>query len=68
MESLAIRKLNYVKNNFYGQLQTFIFYGICRIDNIEVEEFKNVLQELGLDNFIIDKDADNKVFVIEVKR
>jgi len=67
MENLSTRKLYYAKEKCYGSLCTFIFYGICRIDNTELEEFTNVLKALGLDKIIIDKDIDSKVFVIEAK-
>lgn len=68
MENLNIRKLNYKEENFFSALNLFLFYGICRIDNIQVKEVTGALTQLGIDNFKIDKDVDNKSFVIEVKQ
>ena len=67
MENLNIRKLHYKGEKYYPDLCTYIFYGICRINSNEEEEFTSALKELGLDKIIIAKDIDNKIFVIEAK-
>lgn len=68
MENLNLRKLNYKKEKFYSDLCLYIYYGICRINNTEVDELTTALKELGLDNFEIDKDVNNKVFIIAAKQ